>query len=251
MALCAKPLIHHHFSRWVRDLADAYEHDPANEAANLRWENEHLDVDGSDPDDGGGAGGGDDAPAPTRRAGVAPTPDTVVGTAAAGGLAEFHRRSGVTLGVPSPGDRIGGVGGSSSNLSKLKRRGSLVNLAATESEADRFALMDLDADAKARVRVLMAEDNLINQKVAKKILQALGFNPKVVSDGSRARGVRGIRRRREPLDLILMDLQMPVMDGVEATRAIVEHAADRPELGLPPARRRAHRGRRVVGGSGV
>ena len=236
VALCAKPLIHHHFSRWVRDLADAYEHDPANEAANLRWENEHLDVDGSDPDDGGGAGGGDDAPT-TRRAGVAPTPDTVVGTAAAGGLAEFHRRSGVTLGAPSPGDRIGGVGGSSSNLSKLKRRGSLVNLAATESEADRFALMDLDADAKARVRVLMAEDNLINQKVAKKILQALGFNPKVVSDGSRALAayVESVDAG-EPFDLILMDLQMPVMDGVEATRAIVEHAADRPELGLPPPR---------------
>ena len=112
-----------------------------------------------------------------------------------------------------------------------------MNLAATESEADRFALMDLDADAKARVRVLMAEDNLINQKVAKKILQALGFNPKVVSDGSRALAayVESVDAG-EPFDLILMDLQMPVMDGVEATRAIVEHAADRPELGLPPPR---------------
>ena len=110
-----------------------------------------------------------------------------------------------------------------------------MNLAATESEADRFALMDLDADAKARVRVLMAEDNLINQKVAKKILQALGFNPKVVSDSSRAPAayVESVDAG-EPFDLILMDLQMPVMDGVEATRAIVEHAADRPELGLPP-----------------
>ena len=56
VALCAVPLIHHRFSRWVRDLADAYEHDPANEAANLRWENEHLDVDGSEEDDGGGGG---------------------------------------------------------------------------------------------------------------------------------------------------------------------------------------------------
>ena len=234
VALCAKPLIHRHFSRWVRDLAETHGDDPANEAANARWENEHLDVDGSNPDDDAAArhrdARGDDAAtmdvASTRNADAGMGP---------GGVAAFRRRSGErSLGAGAGG---GAGGGSSSGLSKLKRRGSLVNLAATESEADRFALMDLDADAKARVRVLMAEDNLINQKVAKKILQALGFNPKVVGDGSQALAayVESVDAD-EPFDLILMDLQMPVMDGVEATRAIIEHAAGRLELGLPPPR---------------
>jgi CheY-like chemotaxis protein len=96
-----------------------------------------------------------------------------------------------------------------------------VNLAASETETE-LGLLSLDADAKARVRILMAEDNLVNQKVGKKILQAMGFHPVIVGDGSQAvRAYSDAVDAGETFDLILMDLQMPVMDGVEATRAIM------------------------------
>jgi len=63
---------------------------------------------------------------------------------------------------------------------------------------------------------LIAEDNLINQTVALKILEKLGFSCDVVDNGSLA--VEAASRRR--YSLILMDWHMPVMDGIEATIAI-------------------------------
>lgn len=68
------------------------------------------------------------------------------------------------------------------------------------------------------MRILMAEDNAINQRVGKIILQRAGFNIDVVSDGSEAVEAHRLR----PYDLILMDCQMPIMDGFEASRAIRE-----------------------------
>jgi two-component system, sensor histidine kinase and response regulator len=65
-------------------------------------------------------------------------------------------------------------------------------------------------------RVLVVEDNLVNQKVAQKFLERLGCSVRVASDGAEAVEITA----REPFDLILMDMQMPVMDGLEATRAI-------------------------------
>lgn len=62
----------------------------------------------------------------------------------------------------------------------------------------------------------MAEDNVINQKVGKLILQRAGFNIDLVGDGSEALEAH----RRNPYDLILMDCQMPIMDGFEACRQI-------------------------------
>jgi signal transduction histidine kinase/CheY-like chemotaxis protein len=64
--------------------------------------------------------------------------------------------------------------------------------------------------------VLVAEDNLVNQRVAVKMLERLGCRTDVVADGSQA-----VRRvALIPYDLVLMDCQMPVMDGYEATAAI-------------------------------
>jgi CheY-like chemotaxis protein len=65
-------------------------------------------------------------------------------------------------------------------------------------------------------RILMAEDNLINQRVGKLILQRAGFVIDVVQDGQEALEAH----KRHPYDLILMDCQMPVMDGFEACRQI-------------------------------
>lgn len=66
------------------------------------------------------------------------------------------------------------------------------------------------------LRILMAEDNAINQRVGKLILQRAGFEIDLVSDGSEAVEAH----RANPYDLILMDCQMPTMDGFEASRHI-------------------------------
>jgi two-component system sensor histidine kinase/response regulator len=66
--------------------------------------------------------------------------------------------------------------------------------------------------------VLLVEDNFVNQKVAVKFLDRLGCTVEVASNG--AEGVLACQERH--FDIVLMDLQMPVMDGMTATRKIRE-----------------------------
>jgi signal transduction histidine kinase/CheY-like chemotaxis protein len=82
-----------------------------------------------------------------------------------------------------------------------------------------------DAAEQAPLRVLVAEDNLVNQLVLKTLLQQAGIEPMVVGDGEQALTAW----RDADWDVILMDVQMPVMDGVTASRAIrdEEAASDR------------------------
>ncbi len=66
------------------------------------------------------------------------------------------------------------------------------------------------------LRILVAEDNAVNQKLISGLLRRLGYQPRIVSHGIACLEVLG----REAYDLILMDCQMPEMDGYEATRRI-------------------------------
>jgi CheY-like chemotaxis protein/HPt (histidine-containing phosphotransfer) domain-containing protein len=68
------------------------------------------------------------------------------------------------------------------------------------------------------LRILLAEDNVVNQVLALKLLEKLGYRADVAANGVEA--LEDLERR--PYDLLLSDIQMPEMDGVELTRRIAE-----------------------------
>ena len=71
-------------------------------------------------------------------------------------------------------------------------------------------------DAKRRLRVLLAEDNAVNQLVAVRLLERRGHSVVVAADGREAVAAMA----QEPFDVVLMDVQMPEMDGLLATAEI-------------------------------
>ncbi len=79
----------------------------------------------------------------------------------------------------------------------------------------------LDDAALAGTRVLMVEDNAVNMTIAVAMLEQWGVEVEQASDGAQAlEAVAGAARAGRPFDLVLMDVQMPVLSGYEATRTL-------------------------------
>lgn len=76
--------------------------------------------------------------------------------------------------------------------------------------------------SKYPFQILVAEDNLINQKMIKNVLTLLGYTSEIVANGLEV--LEALKRKR--YNLILMDIQMPELDGIEATKTIVKHLGD-------------------------
>jgi two-component system, sensor histidine kinase and response regulator len=114
---------------------------------------------------------------------------------------------------------------------------SAVNIESTEQD-----------DILKNARVLVAEDNLVNQQVVRGVLKKKAMQVTVVNNGLEA--IAAINTAPNGFDLILMDLEMPEMDGICATQAIRagEHAAAIPIVALTAQAMRGDRDRCIAAG---
>jgi PAS domain S-box-containing protein len=94
----------------------------------------------------------------------------------------------------------------------------------------------LHAARRSSARILLVEDNLTNQEVAGGLLRKLGWNADVAANGKQA--IKALET--EHYDLVLMDVQMPEMDGYEATRIIRDGGSSVLDHGIPIIATTAH-----------
>jgi signal transduction histidine kinase/HPt (histidine-containing phosphotransfer) domain-containing protein/AmiR/NasT family two-component response regulator len=96
----------------------------------------------------------------------------------------------------------------------------------TREEANGLAAQVVAEETLPRCRILLVEDNKVNQIVATRFLARLGQDVEIANDGAEAVSIS----REKAFDLILMDMQMPVMDGIEATKRIIAEGGPSAEV---------------------
>ena len=148
-----------------------------------------------------------------------------------------------SLGAPADARRFETLGFSAYLIKPVRNQELMRALSMAAQNTPRPELQPIETrrDGAGRLagcaaRILVAEDNITNQQVTLGILKKLGLCADAVADGTEA--VQAVQCR--PYDLVLMDVQMPVLDGYEATRRIRDGEAASSNHGIPIIAMTAH-----------
>jgi signal transduction histidine kinase/CheY-like chemotaxis protein len=162
----------------------------------------------------------DTAAALLEKARKAGKPYHVVIAAGAALLEQFHRRSGDSLPAILVDSAASPNVHASAFVMKPVRDQDLYRALSTALGRPVTATCGISEDSGRKtvrpLKILVCEDNPVNQKLARRILESQGHSVTAANDGQEALE----RLEHEPFDLILMDIQMPKMDGYEATACI-------------------------------